>query len=193
MLSKQQEAMWAESLNLQPVLRLPDFLREHKTPLPAAEEMRELHVCLEEWTKELVCLHLNFTAGEGGQRDEQGLLLVYLPEAVEQYIAEVWQRSPAQGHLLHNLAQQLCREAAALALPKIGLSGCAPLPRLTCAETNLLREFVSESELGKGAKNKFLSSATGIGRVYSILTYYPYAHDCARCALSGCCPKLRYC
>ena len=192
MLPKRQGAIWAQSLNLQPLLQLPDFLRDQKALLPSAEEMRELHDCLEEWAGRLVCLQLNFASGAYGQEAAQDLLLVYLPEAVERHIADAWQRSPAQGHLLHNLAQQLCRGAVALALPKSGQAGCVPLPELTRAETNLLRELVSGYELGNGAGNKFLASSIGIGRVYSILTYYPYAGGCARCALSEHCPKLRY-
>ena len=188
-----QGVIRTQSLKLQPVLRLPDFLREQKSPMPCVEEMRELHVCLEEWTERLVCLRLGFAVGALEQEAEKDLLLVYLPEAVERHIAEIWQRSPAQGHLLHNLAQHLCRAAVALALPEVGVSGCTPLPRLTPVETNLLREFISEPEPGHGVQKKFSFPPTGIGRVYSILTYYSSGGGCGQCALNEYCPRLCYC
>ena len=190
---KQPGAIRAQSLNPQLKLRLPDFLREQKMPLPSVEEMRELHACLEAWSKSLVCLRLSFADEHGQGEAPSELLWVYLPEAVERHIADAWQRSPTQGHLLHSLAQQLCRKAVGLVLPEAGVSGCAPLPGLTRAKTDLLRRFVAGFEHGGGAENKFVSSSAGLGRVYSILTYYPYAGDCARCALSESCPRLRHC
>ena len=189
---KQPGAIRAQSLNPQLKLRLPDFLREQNIPLPSVVEMRELHACLEAWTKSLVCLRLSFAAGQGQGKAPAGLLLVYLPAAVERHVADAWQRSPTQGHLLHSLAQQLCREAVGLVLPEVGVSGCAPLPGLTRAETDLLRRFVFELEHDGGAENKLISSSAGLGRAYSILTYYPFRGECAQCALDERCPKLRH-
>ncbi len=180
-----------EILDVRPVLCLPDFLRESKAALPGVEEARELSSCCRQWPYLLNCLRIIFSAGEEMKTPE--LLFIYLPESVERLVAEAWQSSPSQGYLLHNLAQKLCREALGLILPQAGVAGCAPVPRLGRAEEVALRQTLSTHD-SPDDETAVTPSATfpGLVRVYSLLTYYPYLGQCACCALSETCPKLRH-
>lgn len=190
MSDQENEIAHARILNLQPDLRLPDFLRQENIPLPSSDEMRELHACLADWTPRLACLHLSLDAAAAQKC--KGLLLVYLPAAVERHIAAAWRRGPGLGHLLHALAQRLCRDAVGLALPEVGVAGCAPWPELSRAEMDVLREVVSEHSSTDNDHDRLLPNFAGLGRVYSILTHYPYAGGCESCALQESCPKIRH-
>lgn len=172
-------------------LCLPDFLREHKITLPAVEEVRELSSCCLQWPKLLNCLRLRRNGdGEGKERN---LLFICLPESVELQISEAWQRSPGQGHILHCLAQKMCRTALGVLLPEAAAAGCAPLPRLAPAEEAALSLALAAHLAPSDGKEASLPAAfPGMGRVYSLLTYYPYAGGCSCCALRKNCPGLRH-
>lgn len=185
-------ARQAQILNMPPVLRLPDFLRQENIPLPSNEEMREIYACLADWAPRLVCLHLDLAAGAPAQKRHKGLLLVYLPAVVERHIAAAWRRSPGLGHLLHTLAQRLCRDAVSLALPEVGAAGCAPLPELSPAEVDMLREAVTGHSPEDSNQGGGLPRLANLGLVYSILTHHPYAGGCECCSLQGICPQMRH-
>ena len=180
-----------EVLDVRPVLCLPDFLRESKAALPGAEETRELASCCRQWPHLLNCLRVAFSAGE--ETKIPGLLFIFLPESVERLVAEAWRRSLSQGYLLHNLAQKLCREALELILPQVGVAGCAPVPCLARAEEDALRQALGAHDKPASETAMALSARLpGLGLAYSLLTYYPYLGQCACCALSETCPKLRH-
>lgn len=180
-----------ENLNPRPALCLPDFLRENKIALPAAEEMRELSSCCRQWAEILSCLRLSLEGSLGNE--EQGVLFIYLPENVELQVSEAWRRSPEQGYILHCLAQKLCRAALGEILPEVGASGCAPLPRLGREEEAALRlALVAHVDPNDGKGASLPAALPGMGRVYSLLTYYPYVGGCVRCALRENCPGIRH-
>lgn len=180
-----------ENLNPRPALRLPDFLREHKIDLPSAEEMRELSSCCREWPELLSCLRLDLTDELGNQK--RSLLFIHLPQSVEAHVSEAWRRSPGQGYALHGLAQKLCREALGALLPEINAAGCAPVPRLDLREEAALRLALAAHLAPNDAEATPLPAALpGMGRVYSLLTNYPYVGDCSCCALRENCPGLRH-
>lgn len=180
-----------ENLNPRPVLWLPDFLREHKIALPATDEARELSSCCRQWPDLLSCLRLNLIGDT--ENEQRSLLFIHLPESVEIRVSEAWRRSPGQGYALHCLAQKLCRAALGMILPEVGAAGCAPLPRLGREEETALCLALAAHLASDGGKIDF-SPATlpGMGRVYSLFTYYPYAGGCAYCALRENCPGLRH-
>ena len=180
-----------ESLKPRPALYLPDFLREYKITLPAAEETRELSSYCQQWPELLSCLRLSLAGGGGSANGD--LLFIHLPESVELQVSEAWRRSPGQGYILHCLAQKLCREALGLVLPQAAAAGCAPLPCLAPAEESALRLALAAHVCPGGVKNELLPAVfPGMGRVYALLTYYPYAGGCACCALRENCPGRRH-
>ena len=182
--------VYAQSLNLRPVVRLPDFLRQHRLPLPGVADLDEAYACLAQWTGGLICLHLHFAAGAYARKSGGGLGLVFLPLAVERHITAAWQRSPSHGHMLHCLAQELCRAAMALAVPEGKTAGCLPLPRLSRQEAALLRQCIAQYDPADEAEQAFPAGPFGTERVYSLLTHYPYAGGCAQCSLREGCPQI---
>ena len=190
-MSKPCWAICRENLNPRPVLCLPDFLRENKIALPAAEEARELSSCCRQWPELLSCLRLSLDGSAGNE--EQGVLFISLPESVELQVSEAWRRSPEYGYTLHCLAQKLCRAALGAILPEVGVAGCAPLPHLGREEEAALRLALAAHLAPNGEKGaSFPATLPGMGRVYSLLTYYPYAGGCVYCALRESCPGLRH-
>ena len=180
-----------EALDVRPVLCLSDFLHETNSTMPDGGDAREFSFCCQQWPHLLNCLCLSFSVSEGAEIP--GLLFIYLPESVERLVSDAWRRSPSQGYLLHNLAQKLCREAMGLILPEATTSGCAPVPRLGRAEEAALRQaLAAPGSLASQADRVPSGTLPGMGRVYSLLTYYPYLGQCACCALNETCPKLHH-
>ena len=178
----------ARVINVNPGLRLPDFLRENNAASLAPGVLRELCACHERWSRELICLRL-YPREE--PRLARGLLYIFLPWEVERQIAESWGRSPSHAYLLHNLAQSLCRAALGKLLPEAGQGGCAPLPELTPTEALALRDAAQTLQSENTPASPPSLAVNPGSRTYSLLTYYPYAGGCEICALRSGCPRLR--
>lgn len=169
-------------------LSLLDFLQENNASALSPGALQELYDCHERWPRELICLRADINHGQAAAR---GLLFIFLPRTIEEYVAEAWRRSPSQGYLLHNLAQALCRVALGKLLPKVGERGCAPLPELAPAEAEGLRLAVAAQLRTDEALPRGRFGPGASPRTYSLLTYYPDIGGCEVCALREGCPQLR--
>ena len=58
-------------------------------------------------------------------------LAVWLPEEVETYIDETWDKTPSEGFLANSLAQFMCMQVVNDLMPQVSVEGCAPAPRPT--------------------------------------------------------------
>ncbi len=106
-------------------------------------------------------------------------LLVWLPEAVETFVDETWDRTPSEGYLASTLAQYLCMQAAGAILPQVETVGCAPAPRPTAA----LKEALADFDLS------YREDMDVLTRRYAIVTFYPFRGGCEICHLQKDCPK----
>lgn len=106
-------------------------------------------------------------------------LVIWLPEAVETAIDDLWDRSPSEGYLANSLAQYMCMQAVGELLPGVELSGCAPAPRPTAS----LREALA------GIGLSYREDMPVLSRRFAVVTLYPFRGGCEICYLQKDCPK----
>lgn len=112
-------------------------------------------------------------------RDDEGFLLIYLTEGVEDAVEEAWQDSQAQGMFFHNLAITLVMSAAQSLIPEMAEGACAPLPR-PGAE---VLEFIVSRGL------EWNETIGALNRQYAVYTPMPYRGGCEICMQSDSCPN----
>ncbi|WP_461211154.1 hypothetical protein [Desulfocurvus sp. DL9XJH121] len=110
--------------------------------------------------------------------NDDGFLLVYLSEGVENAVEEAWQRSPEDGMFFHNLAITLVMSAAQSLIPEME-GACAPLPR-PGAE---VQEFLAARGL------EWNQNIGALNRQYAVYTPMPYRGGCELCMQSDTCPN----
>jgi hypothetical protein len=113
----------------------------------------------------------------------ESYVALWLEQAVEKRVDDLWAVSPSASFTLDSLAQTMCRCALRELLPRAGESGCLPVPRLTPA---LGRALEAEGLRDPGAKEDGLF----LKRRYALVTYYPFRGSCSVCALEKACPKI---
>jgi len=111
-------------------------------------------------------------------KNDEGFLLVYLTEGVENAVEEAWQESPESGMFFHNLAIALVMSAAQSLIPEMA-EGCAPLPRPGEEVLGVFEEMGLEWNPTIGALN----------RQYAVYTPMPYGGGCEVCMQSETCPN----
>ncbi len=111
-------------------------------------------------------------------------LAVWLDEAVEESVDDIWDDAPSEAFLFNSLAQTMCMCAVYDLLPEVAEAGCAPAPKPT-----LDLKLALESESLRDPDEA--STALALNRRYAVATYYPFRGGCDICALSEECPKLK--
>lgn len=106
-------------------------------------------------------------------------LLVWLPEEVETYVDETWDKTPSEGYLANSLAQYLCMQSVNTILPQVEDVGCAPAPRPTAS----LKEALAEFDLA------YREDIEVLNRRFAVVTFYPFRGGCEICHLQPHCPK----
>ncbi len=115
---------------------------------------------------------------------EQGYMLVWLDEGVENEVNQAWEGSPSRAFVLNTLAQTLLTAALRNAVPEISMQGatvCAPVP----TPNKPLREAL------KAAGVPWEEGAM-LSRQYAMLTYAPFKGSCDICFVKAECPKLAF-
>lgn len=107
-------------------------------------------------------------------------LLVYLDQAVEDQIDQVWQKSPSEGFRLNCVAQAMCMSAVYQVLPDVEVAGCAPAPNPSADLAAVLEDL--------GLPYQEASPGTLVRR-FSVLTHFPFRGACEICFLREDCPK----
>ncbi len=162
------EAVISETA-LRPEFDLEEFMNfAHETRI-ASEALGQLLAFWEEWVGQLRCVEI--------ASGKNSWLAIWLPEAIEQKVDEIWDKSPGEGFLINSLAQYMCMSAANAALPEAADSGCAPAPKPHPALSGALES------LGLGQMGPALA------RRYALLTYFPFRGGCEICALAEDCPR----
>ena len=100
-------------------------------------------------------------------------LAVWLPEEVETYIDETWDKTPSEGFLANSLAQFMCMQVVNDLMPQVSVEGCAPAPR----PTESLRRALESFGL------KYREDLPVLERRFAVVTLYPSGAD-AKSAIS---------
>jgi hypothetical protein len=124
------------------------------------------------WKQHLNANKLAMSADE----DASGYLMVFLAAAVEEEIEASWQKNPALGLALHNLAIAYVMSAAASLVPELAEGACAPLPE---PSADMRRAFKRLGLEWKGDGT--------VTRQYAIFTPHPYSGGCEHCFSKGSC------
>ena len=106
-------------------------------------------------------------------------LAVWLPEEVETYIDETWDKTPSEGFLANSLAQFMCMQVVNDLMPQVSVEGCAPAPR----PTESLRRALESFGL------KYREDLPVLERRFAVVTLYPFRGGCEICYLHKACPK----
>lgn len=115
---------------------------------------------------------------------QDSYLVVWLDEAVEEEVDEVWDDAPSEAFLFNSLAQTMCMCAVHTLLPEVGEAGCAPAPRPTLD----LKSALEDEGLRDPDEENF---ELALLRRYAVATYYPFRGGCDICHLKDTCPKLK--
>lgn len=123
--------------------------------------------------------HLNvYTLKQPEEGKGTDFLLLYLDEAVENAVEDIWQDTPTEGLAHHNLAITLVMAAARSLLPELEEGKCAPLPKPGEAALEAF-EALGLTWNQEGTVN----------RQYAVFTPFPYSGGCDVCYLEETCPK----
>ena len=159
-------------LAVQPEFDLEEFMNFTKESRIANEALEHLISLWESWRNELQAVTIQHKGKSG--------LAIWLPEGIERYVDEAWQKSPGEGFLINGLAQYMCMAAVQDVIPQAADGGCAPSPQPALPLTEAL------GELGLIDRAK---SGLNLLRRYAILSYYPFKGGCEICAMWEQCPK----
>lgn len=114
-----------------------------------------------------------------GAEGEEGFLLAYLHEKVEEIVEEAWEHSQQEGEAFHNLAVTLVMAAAQAHIPQLLETGCAPLPKPGRAVLDAFEELGLE----------WNAMTASLNRQYAVFTPDPYRGGCEICYQGDVCPK----
>ena len=125
-----------EKLECTPEFDMMGFMELSQETRVDGKVMNKMTTLWDEWLKKLsvykvVCGKISY-------------LLVWLPEEVETYVDETWDKTPSEGYLANSLAQYLCMQSRRFEPP---LCRChlLPLPRW-------LRDLSSAKALPQGQR-----------------------------------------
>lgn len=110
--------------------------------------------------------------------NDDGFLLIWLTEGVEEAVEDAWGESQEAGSYMHNLAITLVMSSAQSLIPEL-LEGCTPLPKPGKEVQDFLESRGLEWNANIGALN----------RQYAIYTPMPYQGGCEVCMQSSVCPN----
>ena len=165
-----------QTLEVRPDLDLELLLSNSQETRIDGKLMDKLVVKWAEWMQDLHASVINL---EG-----QSYLTVWLGEAVEESVDDIWDDSPGDAFLYNALAQTLCMSAIYDLIPEVAEAGCAPAPKPT-PDLNL----ALEKESLRDSSNEDLE--LNLCRRYAVATYYPFRGGCDICHLQALCPKLK--
>ena len=139
------------------------------------ETMEKLEAAWRDWTDRLHAFKLVPSTATG----DDGFLLIYLTEGVEDAVEDAWQVSQSEGMYFHNLAITMVMSAAQSLIPEMMEGACAPLPR----PGQEVQEFFEARGL------EWNESIGALNRQYAVYTPMPYRGGCEVCMQSGTCPN----
>lgn len=165
-------AISIEKLQLVPEFDMELFMVTSQETRIGGDLMERLDETWEKWLE-----HINAIAFNAG---ESRYLLVWLDEAVEEEIDEIWGASPSDAYMYNVLAQVMCMGLVHAAVPQVADAGCAPAPKGSDVLAAALEEV--------GVPYSGDVSQT-LARRYAVLTHYPFKGGCEVCSLLHSCPK----
>lgn len=160
-----------EKMDPQPDFDLFSFLELCQETRLEGDVMTSLGELWDQWVPKLSCYKI--ACGK------ISYLVVWLPEEVEEYVDEVWKKTPSEGYFSNMLAQYLCMQVIKDLIPQVEAVGCAPAPRPTEALKSALAGF----ELG------YHDEMDVLNRRFAVVTFYPFRGGCEICHLQPQCPK----
>ena len=123
----------------------------------------------EKWLPHLIVYKL-------GDRKEH--VVVFLDEAVENQVDEIWKQSPSEGFKHEAIAQTMIMGTLKTLMPELGEKQCAPVPEPTKPLGRTLEKIGLD-----------LQDSGALNRKYATLTPYPHRYGCERCHLKDSCIK----
>lgn len=130
-----------------------------------------------DWKDRLHAFHLSPSTED----DDEGFLLVWLTEGVEEAMEEYWAEGEKTGMFFHNLAITLVMSAAQSLVPELA-ENCTPLPRPGVEVLGFFEKMGLEWNAQIGSLN----------RQYAVYTPMPYSGGCEVCMQSHTCPKSTF-
>lgn len=115
------------------------------------------------------------------EKDEDGFLLIWLTEGVEDAVEKGWSQGEKQGMFFHNLAITLVMSAAQSLIPELN-ENCTPLPRPGAEVLEFMEKMKLEWNPQLGALN----------RQYAVYTPMPFRGGCEVCMQAHTCPKSTF-
>lgn len=160
-----------EKLDVDPCFDMVGFMELSQESRLDGKVMDRLGTLWEEWHKKLSVYKV--TCGK------IAYLVAWLPEEVEIYVDETWDKTPSEGYLSNSLAQYLIMQSVNALLPQVETVGCAPAPR----PTESLKEALQDFEL------RYREDLAVLNRRFAVVTFYPFRGGCEICHLQAHCPK----
>ena len=114
-------------------------------------------------------------------KDDEGFLLVWLSEGVEEAVEQGWSEGEKTGMFFHNLAITLVMSAAQSLVPEL-LESCTPLPR----PGEEVQEFFEQMDL------EWNPHMGALNRQFAVYTPMPFRGNCEVCMQSHTCPKSTF-
>ncbi|MBU1000997.1 MAG: hypothetical protein KKE73_00565 [Proteobacteria bacterium] len=161
-------------LTTQPEFELMYFLEVCGESRIEHDLMEKLEAAWQDWRDRVHAFKLTPSTS----KNDDGFLLVYLSEGVEDAVELAWQESPDAGMFFHNLAITLVMSAASSLIPEMA-EGCAPLPRPGQEVLEVFEQMELEWNPAIGSLN----------RQYAVYTPMPYRGGCEVCMQSDTCPN----
>ncbi len=160
-----------EKLECTPEFDMMGFMELSQETRVDGKVMNKMTTLWDEWLKKLsvykvVCGKISY-------------LLVWLPEEVETYVDETWDKTPSEGYLANSLAQYLCMQSVNSLIPQVETVGCAPAPK----PTESLREALADFDLC------YRDDLDVLSRRFAVVTFFPFRGGCEICHLQKHCPK----
>lgn len=140
------------------------------------EMLEKLQAAWADWKDRLHAFKL---VPSTAKNEEEGFLLIYLTEGVENAVEDAWQESQAAGMYFHNLAITMVMTAAQSLVPEMAQGACAPLPR----PGKEVLEFFEARGM------EWNENIAALDRQYAVYTPMPYRGGCEICMQSGTCPN----
>lgn len=161
-------------MNIQPYFNIELFLQTANETRLGGSDMDACLSLWDEWTKHLSCKEVV----DNGKT----YLALWLSEDVEKALKAAWEKSPSEGFRLNALAQTLCMCAVHELVPEVEEAGCAPYPPASLSLASAISETGLPAHVGAGGGLAF-------GRMFAVVTRYPFSGGCEVCALLSSCPR----
>lgn len=139
--------------------------------------LERLEQCWDDWKDRLHAYKLVPSTA----KNDEGFLLIWLSEGVEDAVEEGWAEAEKTGMYLHNLAITLVMSAAQSLIPELE-EHCTPLPR----PGEEVLDFMDEMDL------EWNPQVGTLNRQFAVYTPMPYRGGCEVCMQSHTCPNSTF-